>query len=312
MLFKLKEKEQKYINPRFRAYGKARIDIAKRAKTRQDWDELWKGSTNPFPFTWGESWKQCVEYKVDDFAAEVGFFVDILGLPVNAFDPAYAMFTSPGGDFFIGVVPTPKKGNSTPKDAIRLQFMVKEIMETTKELERRGVRFEQQPQPCQPGSSLHIAYFHTPHGIPVDLWGYIDKEDIQDENGPNKDEFAGHDVIEESEIVDNENDDFEDQFDDLNDGEEDGDQDAINLKEAEEEDLQLEILMDVKSEELSGAARSDELEINDDTDLEDQDGESLEETPENNEEIEAETPEIEESRYEYIYEEDPVRDWHIN
>ena len=66
------------INPRFRAYGKARIDIAKRAETRDDWDQLWKKPTNPFPFSWGSSWKQCIEYKVADFPAEVGFFIDIL------------------------------------------------------------------------------------------------------------------------------------------------------------------------------------------------------------------------------------------
>ena len=175
MLFK--QKEKKYINPRFRAYGKARLDIAQRAKTRQDWEELWKSSTNPYPFTWGDSWKHCVEYKVDDFAAEVGFFVDILGLPVNAFDLSYAMFTSPSGDFYIGIVPTPEKVNSTPKDAIRLQFMVADILATTKELERRGVIFEQQPEPCQLGSSLHIGYFRTPHGIPVELWGQIGHQD---------------------------------------------------------------------------------------------------------------------------------------
>jgi catechol 2,3-dioxygenase-like lactoylglutathione lyase family enzyme len=182
MLFKQKEKEKKYINPRFRAYGKARLDIAQRAKTRQDWEALWKSSTNPYPFTWGDSWKHCVEYKVDDFAAEVGFFVDILGLPVNAFDLSYAMFTSPGEDFFIGIVPAAENIDSTPKDAIRLQFMVADIIATTKELERRGVIIEQQPVPCQPGSSLHIGYFRTPHGIPVELWGQkgrqVDRDDL--------------------------------------------------------------------------------------------------------------------------------------
>jgi catechol 2,3-dioxygenase-like lactoylglutathione lyase family enzyme len=161
------------VNPRVRAFGKARIDIAQRAKSREDWERLWKRPSNPFPFAWGEAWKQCVEYKVDDFAAEVGFFIDVLGLPVNAFDPGYAMFTSPHGDFFFAVVPTPEAENSTPSDALRLQFMVADILATTQELERRGIEFEQAPQPCQPGSSLHIGYFRTPHGICVDLWGMV-------------------------------------------------------------------------------------------------------------------------------------------
>jgi catechol 2,3-dioxygenase-like lactoylglutathione lyase family enzyme len=175
MLFKQRVRETRHINPRFRAYGKARLDIANRAKSRQDWDQLWKVSTHPFPFKWGSSWKHCVEYNVDDFPAEVGFYIDILGMPVNAFDPSYAMFTSPDGDFFIGVVPTSTGVVSTPRDAIRLQFMVSNILEVTRELERRGVIFDQQPEPIQAGSSLYIGYFRTPHGIPIGLWGDLNE-----------------------------------------------------------------------------------------------------------------------------------------
>lgn len=164
------------VNPRVRAYGKARIDIARRAQGGENWDRLWKAPTNPFPFSWGERWKQCVEYKVDDFAAEVGFFIDILGLPINAFDPDYAMFTSPGGDFFFAVIPTPDGVYSTPPDALRLQFLIKDILSTTQELERRGIEFEQRPQPVQEGASLYIGYFRTPHGICVDLWGTVEAQ----------------------------------------------------------------------------------------------------------------------------------------
>ncbi len=170
-----------HINPRFRAYGRARIDIAQRAQSREDWHHLWKEPSNPFPFTWGENWKQCIEYKVDDFAAEVGFFIDILGLPINAFDPDYAMFTSPAKDFYFSVVPAFEEEDSTPPDALRIQFMVADIFETVEKLERRGVEFEQQPQSCQEGSSLFITYFRTPHGICVDLWGFVDLEDNIDD-----------------------------------------------------------------------------------------------------------------------------------
>ena len=161
------------VNPRVRAFGKARIDIARRAKSREDWQKLWKHPQYTFPFAWGESWKQCIEYKVDDFPAEVGFFIDVLALPVNAFDPDYAMFTSPHGDFFFAIVPTPPGGESTPPDALRIQFMVADIHATAKELQNRGIEFEQPPQPCQPGSSLYIGYFRTPHGLCVDLWGIV-------------------------------------------------------------------------------------------------------------------------------------------
>ena len=160
------------VNPRFRAYGKARIDIAKRAESRADWDHLWKKPTHPFPFSWGSAWKQCIEYKVADFPAEVGFFIDILGFPVNAFDPDYAMFTSPGGDFYFSVVPTSDGEQPTPLGAIRLQFMVQHILETANELERRGVKFSQMPARVADNSSFLIGSFQTPNGIGVELWGF--------------------------------------------------------------------------------------------------------------------------------------------
>jgi catechol 2,3-dioxygenase-like lactoylglutathione lyase family enzyme len=190
-----------HINPRFRAYGKARIDIAKRVRDQGDWYKLWKEPTNPFPFSWGENWRQCVEYKVDDFAAEVGFFIDILGLPVNAFDPDYAMFTSPRRDFFLSIVPTFDDEYSTPPEAIRVQFMVDDIFSTAEELQRRGVQFEQQPQPCQEGSSLFIGYFRTPHGICVDLWGFVDEGDDGDELYSDHDDSLGDFVEDFAEVT---------------------------------------------------------------------------------------------------------------
>jgi catechol 2,3-dioxygenase-like lactoylglutathione lyase family enzyme len=188
---------QFHVNPKFRAYGKARLDIARRADNPEDWNRLWKRPAYPFPFNWGNHWKQCVEYRVDDFAAEVGFFIDILGLPVNAFDPDYAMFTSPDGDFYFSVVPAVEGEPSTPPDAFRIQFMVEDIQETALELERRGIPFEQWPQPCYEGSSLQIGYFRTPHGICIDLWGNAGTGDSgyqpSDEEYPEESQFDTND-----------------------------------------------------------------------------------------------------------------------
>jgi catechol 2,3-dioxygenase-like lactoylglutathione lyase family enzyme len=107
----------------------------------------------------------------------VGFYTDILGLPVVAFDPNYAMFTSPSQDFFLAVVPAGENGKSTPTDALRIQFMVADIFETVRELERRGIVLEQNPLPCEQGSSMYITYFRTPHGLCVDLWGIVPQEE---------------------------------------------------------------------------------------------------------------------------------------
>jgi len=59
---------------------------------------------------------------------------------------------------------------------------VMDLLETVEELQHRGVVFEQLPRACQEGSSLYIGYFRTPHGICIDLWGFIDsQEDPEDE-----------------------------------------------------------------------------------------------------------------------------------
>jgi len=178
-----------HVNPKFRAYGRARIDIAVRATNPAEWQKLWKKPAFPFPFTWGENWKQCIEYKVDDFPAEVGFFIDILGMPINAFDPGYAMFTSPKGEFYFAVIPTLEGEKSTPPDSIRIQFMVGDIYQTASELERRGIQFEQWPQACSDGSSLYIGYFRTPHGICVDLWGLVATEETNPRESPEGDSY---------------------------------------------------------------------------------------------------------------------------
>jgi predicted enzyme related to lactoylglutathione lyase len=178
-----------HVSSRVRAYGRARIDIARRAVTAQDWDQMWKPPQNAFPFTWGKYWKQCIEYRVDDFAAEVGFFIDVLGFPILAFDASYAMFTSPAGEFTFSVVQTPEGISSTPPDAIRIQFMVQDIDATTEELSRRGILFTQNPEPLSEGSTMYAASFLTPHGICIDVWGearqasedVVEAESVEDE-----------------------------------------------------------------------------------------------------------------------------------
>jgi len=165
-----------YVNPRYRAYGKARIDIAKRLHNPEDWEHLWRAPLNKFPFKWGQCWKHCVEYQVDDFAAEVGFLIDILGLPVIAFDAAYAMFTSPAEEFTFAIIPTPEGQTSTLPETIRLQFMVADIFDTTEELQTRGVEFEQLPEPIGEDSSMFISSFRTPHGISIELWAVVEPE----------------------------------------------------------------------------------------------------------------------------------------
>ena len=163
------------INPRVRAYGKARLDIARRAQTRQDWDTLWKRPLHEFPFTWGAYWKQSIEYRVADFAAEIGFFTDVLGLPVNAFNEYSAMFTGPQQEFFFSVTPTFEGQEPTPPDAFRLQFFVADIFQVAEELQKRGISFELPPQAVTEGSNYYVGSFRTPNGICIDLCSIVEQ-----------------------------------------------------------------------------------------------------------------------------------------
>jgi len=274
------------VNPRIRAYGKARIDIAQRVKNPEDWEKLWVRPSNPFPFIWGESWKHCVEYKVDDFPAEVGFFIDVLGLEVNAFDPGYAMFTSPQGDFFLAVVPAPAGGNSTPPDALRLQFMVIDILTTTRELEKRGIVFDQPPQSIQPGSSHWISSFHTPHGIPVDLWGIVAaetspsvKSDLHNRIGDDDDPLDGDEEehLEGNELVE------DDEGELIEDEDTDVDETGAHLDEdesSEDEEDEEKLIFDEGEDADEDEEDDEDLEFDDDDLEDDEDGLELDEDDE--------------------------------
>ena len=166
-----------HIDPRIRALGKARIDITRRAQSEAEWQSLWRAPRYVFPFIWESGWKLCIEYRVDDYAAEVGFFIDVLGLPVNAFSPSYAMFTSPMQDFTFGVRLAAEGQTATPPDSLCIQFQVRDLAYTVEELQRRGISFEQPPTPDPAlGPDLSRASFRTPNGVRVDLVGFREAE----------------------------------------------------------------------------------------------------------------------------------------
>ncbi|MCE2504614.1 MAG: VOC family protein [Chlorobi bacterium] len=151
--------------------GEARLEVARQAKTREDWDRMWKESPE-FLFSFGTCWRQCIEYKVDDFASEVGFFIDVLGFVPNAFDQDYAMFTGPDRNFFFSLVPTDGGESPTPPDAIKLEFMISDLEETMRKIEKRGVDIEEQPGPVHGNDMLIRGGFRTPNGIAVKLWEF--------------------------------------------------------------------------------------------------------------------------------------------
>lgn len=170
------------INPRFRAYGKARLDVTQRAKDELDWQALWREPFYPFPFTWEGAYRHCIEYKVDDFPAEVGFFIDFLGFHVIGFSPSYAQFTTPDGEFTFAVSAIQEGEDSTDPDSLRFQFMIQYMEDTITELEQRGIQVERLRRPMQDGPARLYAYMRTPHGVRVDFWGVpepeVDEEEV--------------------------------------------------------------------------------------------------------------------------------------
>jgi len=155
-----------------RKCGYNRLDIARKAKSPEDWEKLWTPPKYPFGLIWTDWWKMNLEYKVDDYPAEVGFYIDILGCSINALDHAYAMFTSPNEDFHISILPTPTGQRPTPPDAFEIEFMIRNIQPYALDLENRGVVFGQRVQRYgREGSKFKNGWFRTPNGIVIMLWG---------------------------------------------------------------------------------------------------------------------------------------------
>ncbi|NLI40856.1 MAG: VOC family protein [Caldisericales bacterium] len=160
-----------------RAYGIGRIEVSKIAQTTADWKKLWREPQYGFPFRWGPCWKQCCEYFVSDFEAEVGFFTDILGFECNALDQDYAMFTSPARDFFIAFYRVEAE-KITPPGALRIAFMVEEIDQIVRKLKDRGIGFIDDPESIVEGSPLLRASFATPNMIECALWGLLEEKNV--------------------------------------------------------------------------------------------------------------------------------------
>jgi catechol 2,3-dioxygenase-like lactoylglutathione lyase family enzyme len=160
-----------HVSPRVRAYGKARIDITRRARDEAEWRRLWKEPSQPYPFEPGQGWVFNLVYTVEDYPAEIGFLIDVLGFPVLAFSPSQAQLTNPKGCFALTILSAGEDRPATPPDSLRLQLNVQALSQTVRELERRGVTFDQQPSPDPADSAWQSAAFRTPHGIVIELLG---------------------------------------------------------------------------------------------------------------------------------------------
>jgi len=155
--------------------GQERLAIAATATSAEDWNALAASLPHSFPLEWGECWRQSTEYRVSDFAAEVGFYTDVLGCSIMVLSDTYAMFTSPDNAFNVAFVPV-QQGEETPSHAMAIEFMVNNIAETVATLQGRGVVFESLPSPPTSQPILTIASFRTPNAIQMRLWSVVNPQ----------------------------------------------------------------------------------------------------------------------------------------
>ena len=114
------------------------------------------------------SWHQIIEYVVDDFLAEVGFYSNILGLVPSSLGQDYAKFSNRELLFFISFVPSSEERPATPPDSVHIQLLVKDMKRITWEFKQRGVRFIRKPE--QMSEDMSCATIITPGGMILDFW----------------------------------------------------------------------------------------------------------------------------------------------
>lgn len=148
-----------------------------RAGRRIARNETGLASSRPqFPFKWGDCWHFAVEYEVEDFATELGFFVDFMGFSLNALSPEYAMFMSPDDDVFIAIKPA---NNGAVQDfrSFRVCFMLEGILAAARELQDCGIAFVSLPQPmADVERPMYRAEMKSPNGLRIELWGVDERQ----------------------------------------------------------------------------------------------------------------------------------------
>jgi catechol 2,3-dioxygenase-like lactoylglutathione lyase family enzyme len=152
-----------------RAFGKRRLDALTRIKSREDWQRLWPKQRHAYPFTWGDCWKAVAEFGVKDFAAELGFYLDVLGMTVNATWPDHAMIMTPDGAYTFTIYRAKRTSSE-----LNLQFMIGNIREAVAALKRRGV-VPVQDLKADWGEQSPMRTFKckSPSGVVITLWGMV-------------------------------------------------------------------------------------------------------------------------------------------
>jgi hypothetical protein len=153
-------------------FGARRLRALASIKSREDWATKWPAAKHAYPFTWGECWKAVVEYGVKDYAAELGFYLDVLGMSVNATWDDHAMITSPDGEYAFTIY----KAKATARE-MNLQFMIGNIADAAAQLKRRKVTVvEDLAAPWGEQAPMRTFRLATPNRHVITLWGMVAAE----------------------------------------------------------------------------------------------------------------------------------------
>ncbi len=161
------------LHERCRAFGEERIEALARCKEPGDFQKLWPAGKADWPFTWGECWKAVPIIHLEDYAAELGFFVDVLGFQSFATWEGGCFLAAPESEFKLGLADT-REGTAVDPASFQLDLMVGNIEEAAATLVERGVieRADLHPEWGEE-QRMRTLCLKSPNGISLKLWGNL-------------------------------------------------------------------------------------------------------------------------------------------
>ena len=142
-------------------------------ENREERRELLSNNKYSFDITLDDSRKQWTEYHVDNFEAELGFYVDILGMKAQSLNQDYAVVHNEPREFYIGFWRASKDKPATPTGSISICFFFENIRNGVAKLKDRGVEFTDniKPFPDENGT-CRLAKLKTPNNHNIEIWGF--------------------------------------------------------------------------------------------------------------------------------------------
>jgi len=156
-----------------RDLGNERIALAEKCTAEKSWMTAWTGARHPFPIKWGECWKAVIELSVQDFAAELGFFLHILGFDVNAIEPNWAMLMTPDKAYMFSLIQATEERPAVSGASISIEFMVEGITALASELTNRGLGVSPLQAEWGEEAPMRTFGFTSPNGLNIKVWGMV-------------------------------------------------------------------------------------------------------------------------------------------